>query len=442
MRLMYAVMAALFCCTQSFAGEVRPLTLAGAVMRVVTQGHDLRMADKAIDAAKAQVKMARSPLLPQVSAFAGENFYAYQPAAVNGGQRLNTSEKTFVSMGVDVYQTVFDFGATRIRHKAAAMLAQRASDEAGGIRNQVVLSVIASYINVLQARRLMDVARHELTTLASHMKEVAILYYEGVATRNEILSVRVRFNQARQKLIVARSHEKVVFAGLKQCLSWNDDQPLIVKNTWPVVSSDMLLKDAIAAAMSSRYELHGLDKAVLAADFDEASTAASDKPSLFVRGGYNYADNRYQARDDNWQATVGVKLSVFNGGLTRASVAKARADKGRLMEERRQLEERLRFDVEKAYWEMKNASARMLLNETSVRQADENARVARIRYHEGAGTSVEFLDALVLRTAAETDLGSGVYEYQRAQAMFLYTMGKDLVAIYGQEEDHENLSTR
>ncbi|MBF0330966.1 MAG: TolC family protein [Candidatus Omnitrophica bacterium] len=437
MRYAGRVLGFFIVCVFMHVSDASALTLAEAVARVTAQGHDIRIADKAIDAANAAAGMAHAPLLPQINAMAGQNYYAYQPAAVSGGQKLNTSEKSFASLGVDVYQTLFDFGATRVKLQAAKILADRTLDEAGSIRNQSVLSVIMAYIDVLEARRLMDVAAHELTTLAGHMREVAILYREGAATRSDLLSVRVRFNGARQKVIVARSQEKVSLAKLKETLSWQDGKPLVVEPVPALAQEGVTLSAAIRTAIDLRPELRGLDKAVLAADFDEKSLRAGDKPSLFASGGYSYADNRYQARNDNWHATVGVKLSVFNGGLTRASAAKARADKDQFIEQRRQLEERIRFEVEKAYWEMINAFQRRVLNSTAVAEAQENARVALVRYHEGAGTSVEFLDALVMRTSAEGDLWRGAHEYQRSQARFLYTMGKDLVKAYGQEARHE-----
>jgi outer membrane protein TolC len=437
MRLVQALIITFILCGPTYAATSGVLTLGDAVTRVLSHGHDMRLADRAIDRANAQADMARAPLLPQVSAMAGETYYAYQPAAIAGAQKLNTSEKSFASMSVDVYQTLFDFGATKVKHQAARMLADRALDEASGVRNQAVLGVVAAYIDVLEARRMIDVAVHELVTLAGHMKEIAILYREGVATRNDLLSVRVRFNGARQKLIVARSQEKIAIAGLKELLSWKDGAPLVVEDTLVFEFKDTGLNEAWATAMKLRPELHGLDKAVLAADLDEQAARGSDKPSLFASGGYSYADNRYQARNDNWQATVGVKLSVFNGGLTRASTKKARADKEQSIEQRRKVEEQIRFDVEKAYWEMNNARERMVLSRTAVVQAQENVRVSRIRYHEGAGTSVEFVDALVLRTGAETDLWRSAYACQRSQARFLYAMGRDLVKVYGQEAGHE-----
>jgi outer membrane protein len=411
------------------AAEPVRLTLEQAINRVAGDGRDVRIADKAQDVAEDQASMARAPLLPQVTASAGQTYYAYQPAAVSGGQKMRTSEKAFSSYGVDVYQTLFDFGATRARHQAAKSLADGVLDETVRVKNQSVLNVVLAYFDVLEAGRMIAVAEREIASLARHAKDVTILFREGVATKNDLLSASVRFNAARQKLVASRSQEKISSARIRELLSIQNEEDLLLEDTAVPVRFDITLQQAFASASRCRPELRAMQKSLRAAGFNEQASRSSDKPVIFADGGYSYADNRYQARDDNWHAVLGVKLSIFNGGLTKAEHAHAAHEKEQLIEEEKKLEESIRFEIQKDHWDMNNARQRMTLSRNGAAQADENARVVETRYIEGVGTASDVLEALAMRTSAETDLGRSTYELKRSYARLLYAMGMDVAKI-------------
>jgi outer membrane protein TolC len=65
-----------------------------------------------------------------------------------------------------------------------------------------------------------------------------------------------------------------------------------------------------------------------------------------------------------------------------------------------------------------------------VGQAEENLRINRVRYEEGAGTATEVLDAVTLLTTAETNQHRALYDFRRAEASVFYSTGRDLVEVY------------
>ena len=67
-------------------------------------------------------------------------------------------------------------------------------------------------------------------------------------------------------------------------------------------------------------------------------------------------------------------------------------------------------------------------------QSEENVRVYRIKYNNGAATSTDVLEAITLQTKAETNYYSADYELNRAYAKLMYSIGNDLTAIYKKME--------
>jgi outer membrane protein TolC len=73
----------------------------------------------------------------------------------------------------------------------------------------------------------------------------------------------------------------------------------------------------------------------------------------------------------------------------------------------------------------------MDVTKAAVAQAEENLRLQRLRYKEGVGTATEVLDAVTLMTTAESNSWKSLYGVKRAEAVLLYSMGRDLTGAYG-----------
>jgi outer membrane protein TolC len=410
------------------------LTFREALIRVAEKGHPVRIAQKAAEAAHEDINRARSELMPQVSVNAGRQYYAYQPAARLAGNTVFTSEQDFNFAGIGLRHTLYDFGSNSTNAEAAKKFEDSMGRDTERVRNQSVLEFITVYFDVLESDRLIAVAGQELASLGSHLHDITVLYREGVVTKNDLLTAQVKFGSARQRLVSLKDQRKVSYARLCSLLALGEDVALSLED--PAVRPDARFKldEGVTSAVSARSELLSLDDAIQASEFREKANRLSGYPELFADGGYTYAENRYQDRNDNWTVKVGLKFNVFDGGLVKAETAKEARRKEQLAESRKKTETDIRVEVEKAYWDLKTSAEKIAVSRSSVAQARENLRVSRAQYLEGGATSTAVLDAIALLTGAETDLWRGTYEEKRAWARLLYATGKDLVKSFGTEE--------
>ncbi len=413
------------------------LSFRQALRQIAEKGRAVRIAGGTEEMIRGDAVRARSALLPQVSAQAGRRYYAYQPTAVTGATRLPTSERDFNVVGVAVYQTLYDFGGNVKNLDAAREQEGAARAATSRVRNEALLDLVNAYFDLLEIDRLVAVAVEEMVSLGGHLKDVVVLYREGVVTRNEFLTARVKFAGARQKLMALKNQRKVARAQLGAMLSLKDGVFLSVEDPEVHPDRDLTLAAAQARALAGRKEFREAARALKASELRQGSLRASERPSVFASGGYDYAANRYQARNDNWSGQVGIKLSVFNGGLTKGEIDKECARHAQLEEQQGKLEEDIRVQVERAFWGVHSAAENGRLARTAALQARENYRVNRVRYKEGQATSTEVLDAITLLTGVETDQWRAVYGEKRAWAALLYAMGTDISEGYLKEADHE-----
>ncbi len=427
-KYLWAVFLLFLCAGSAKAGEV--MTLRAAIDRVALDGRQVRIAVDNTVLARDEAEMAGSPLLPQVNAQAGYTAQAYQMASLAGGQKLNTAQKNFDSLGVDVYQTLYDFGADRSNLKAARALVKAFEADEISSKNQSVLNVITAYVDILEAGRMEAAAREELSSLASHSKDVAIFFREGVVTRNEFLAARVQFSFARQQLVTWKDQQKRARAHLAQILSMKSLAIAVVTDVEVNIPQGLTLDSVRGEALEGRPELKKMSHDLSAAGFSEDAVRASKKPTIFADSGYAYTDNRYMSRDDNWYVKLGVKMNIFNGGLTKAEIARAHSRQEMLKEQRAALEEEIGLQTEKGFWDLRDAKALLTSSRSARDQAREDLRVTRTQYKEGSATSSAVLDAITRLARAETGYWHGTYEVKRGYARLLFAMGRDLRENY------------
>jgi outer membrane protein TolC len=90
----------------------------------------------------------------------------------------------------------------------------------------------------------------------------------------------------------------------------------------------------------------------------------------------------------------------------------------------------VRLDVKDAYLNLQSSLQQIEVTKTAVNQAEENLRLQRLRYQEGVGTALEVLDAVTLLTTVQTNTWKALYGFDRAEAMLLFSMGRDLLGMY------------
>lgn len=418
--------------TENYIGA-EMLTLPDGIRQVTENSRLLRISRQDEAIADAEAMSSRSKMLPSLNASIAQTALAFQPAALFGPQQVHMSERNFLSYGLYVQQTLYDFMGTASKYEAGKTLLQAKKLDTMRIRNFAAIEFVLVYIDLLEAEKMLLVAEKEVERLESHLRDAENLYKEGVITRNDLLQAEVRISDARQKRLSAKSLRKITAARLNNTLSKPlnadvqvrelDDLPIA-----PVMSLD--LEKAWEAALKDRVEIMVADETLKALGLETVSKKAEYYPRLFVRGGYDYTENKYQLHEGNWSLTIGMNINLFNGNNTSAELAKIEGQKQKLLQQREKLAEDIKLEVEKYTLESATARERLAVSSRTIQQAEENLRINKMKYEEGVGTATEVLDAVSLMTIAETNYYKSLYDLRKAEAAVLYAMGRQLAEVY------------
>lgn len=406
------------------------ITLGAGLKEATEESRLIKIASYNPEMASTDVSGAFARFLPTVSASAGQTWLAYQPGAVAGTNSFYTAQRSSFSFGVTAQQTLFDFGGRTANYKAAKAALESSRQDLQRIRNLVALDYIATHFNLLEADKLVAVTENELESLLAHVKTAKALYDEGVITKNDLLQANVKLSDTQQRLITVRNQQRLTAAALNTILARPPGALLRAAEVEYDLTTPFSLEQAWTMAAARRLELAIADNEINAADLKAAAKKADYFPTVIAQGGYSFVENRYQLNTDNWSLMLGLNLNLFNGGATKAEVARLLNRRNQLTEQKRKLLDDIRLEVEKWYRDEQNARERVAATKDAIVQADENLRITRVRYQEGVGTATDVLDAITLRTLAETNYHRALYDMRRSHAGLLHAVGEELVTAY------------
>ena len=381
---------------------------------------------------EADTLIARSKMLPEINASGGYTSLAHQPAVIFRPQTVPMSERNFLSYSLNIQQTLYDFQKSASRFEASKKMLNVKKLDAARIRNLVAIDFVLVYLDLLESETMLKVSEKEVERLQSHLRDANSLFEEGVITKNDLLQAEVKISDAKQRLLTLRNLRAVTASHINSILVrplTADVQIEDIKETSPQII-EMDRHKAWEIAEKQRPEIQIIAETMKALDLEKTARKAEYFPRLFLKGGYDFTENRYQVHEGNWSVTLGMGMNLFQGGATKAELMKIDSQRDRLVEEKNKLLDDIRFEVEKYLLDVNTARERVAVTKGAVEQAEENLRINRVKYEAGAGTATEVLDAVTLLSVAETNNYKSVYDLKKAEAAVLYATGIPLAEVY------------
>jgi len=408
------------------------LTLQEGLKIVTEESRVVKIARLAEDMALSDTRMARSAMLPTISASGSHTSMSHPQTAIIMGMEAETAASHYYAYSISIQQILFDFRGNLSRYDASRMMLEAKKHDTNRIRNAMALEFTQTFYDYMESQYLVEAAASEIAQLEAHLQNATRLHASGLITRNDVLQVQVRLSDARQKHLSAQNARSLCASRLNYLLSRpiSADVQAVdpgVKISQPVPCD---IEAAWQEAATLRPELLIVDRTIEAVDYETMMYKSEFLPKLYVRGSNDYMENPYQRYENNWSLMFGVSINLFEGGRTLASVQKSQSQKKQLLEQRARLADEIRLELRQHSLNGQNAYARITASEDATAQAQENLRINKQRYNQGMGTATEVLDAVTLLTQTETNSIHAIYDYRRSEAALHYATGRNLVNIY------------
>jgi outer membrane protein TolC len=114
---------------------------------------------------------------------------------------------------------------------------------------------------------------------------------------------------------------------------------------------------------------------------------------------------------------------LFDTNLTLSKVKQAETEVAQATEKFRQTKDSVSLEVRQAYLSMKEAEKRIETSQVAVAKADEDFKIAQVRYSAGVGTNLDVIDAQLALAQAKTNYIQALYDYNTSKAKLDKAMG-------------------
>jgi outer membrane protein TolC len=130
--------------------------------------------------------------------------------------------------------------------------------------------------------------------------------------------------------------------------------------------------------------------------------------------------------DDTWAAGIQLTMDIWNWGLNSSQTQQAEAQLAQAIDADLLTKESIQIEVMQAYTLMKQASDKIPVTETSIKQAEEQVRTINLRFTNGNAIMTDVLDAETALLLAKMNKVQAIIDLEIAKVKLEKSIGHSL----------------
>ena len=340
---------------------------------------------------------ATGQYVPDVTVGA-DGSYTMNQYALFPDQSFEMKVKNMLLAGVVLQQPLYMGGKIGTAYGMARTAADMARTGIRLSQAEVILGTDEAYTQAVRARELRTVAEAYRDLLAELRKNVEAACRHGLKTRNDVLKVQVKLNEAELAVQKAGNAWSLACMNLCHVIGRPLDTPLDVDASLPADDGAPLPQ---GSDVSRRPETALLEGKVELARRQVRLQQGAALPEVGLFASYDYANGGEMAGKkliDNGAATVGVtfKMPLLTSGENVHKVRAAKAEHQMAQLELSDLTEKMQLELEQARLAASEAQTEVEITRKAVVQAEENLKLSRAQYEAGLEPLSDLLDAQAL----------------------------------------------
>ncbi len=402
-----------------------PLTVEQAVALALQQNPTIVLAGQDVQAAQAQVAIARTNRSPQVNLTLTET-YNPSPQSFNiDGNEVALSQR--FSTNAAVTGSVPVWPHTRWRAPIAAAQANVGATQSTQqrTRQQVAFATRQSFYQVLNAQELLTVAQDAVRVAREQLRLARSTVDAGLAAPLDVFQAQAALSNAEVNAQRAQNAVDLAVAALVTQIGLPAGTPLRVQGPAELPAAAGELAALTQTALAQRPELTQLNfrRAQVRANME--LIRLEKKPLINVQASWNKSlfSDASALGGDGFTVSAAAAVNLFNGGRTNAELDAARIQLAQLDTTARQIELGITLDVRSAWLGLQNALQQLTAAEEGRRAAAEALRIAELRYQNGEGIVLEVEQARLNLTQASTAQAQARYQAQVSAAQLQLAVG-------------------
>ena len=323
--------------------------------------------------------------------------YTLNKYALFPDQKMEYKVKNVFMGGINLTQPIYMGGKVSSAYKMAKTGKEMSILNIALTESDIIVKTEEAYFLAVKAKEMIQVANKYKDLLQELMKNVESAFKHGLKTRNDMMKVQVKLNEADLNITKAENAYRLACMNLCHYIG----KPL--SSSIDVTDANVTDAQANANATSQidithRTEYEILNKKVELAGQQVSLTRSDYLPNVVFMGGFLYANGgevggRKLIDNASAYASIGVSVPLLNFGESTNKVRSAKAKQQIAQLERDDLNEQMMLEQQQALNNLEEAKKEVNLTNSAFDQAEENMRLSKQQYEVGFETLSDYLEA-------------------------------------------------
>ena len=429
--------------TSSISAEEPKLLNLEQSLQIAKQSNlTILAAEQKLKSAEAQISVARSALMPRISANGNYTYFKdVQKSVIQAeggfgfpipGEEMNDmsipsvdneSELIELEFGahhniqgtVSLSQPVFAWGRYYHNYQAAKLGYEAAQKELTAAYEKLRLNVYEAFYRVLITQEFVKVAEQSVELVEKQLGIAQTSLDAGAATNFDVLRAKVQLANAKSQVIRAKNGVKIAKNAYKTLLNLPLADDISVEGSFEIPEVKIKLDELIKQALEKRPEITRSQLNEQAGQKQLSVAKTRNLPDFAFFSNYQISHSeRLTEMNRIWSLGLQINIPIFDGFASRAAVKQSESVLKQLQIGTEQVMSIVETEVRNAYLALLEAKTLIDVQRETVAQAQESVRIATIRFENGMITTVELTD---------TQLALIQSKVNRLQAQHDYVIG-------------------
>jgi len=349
-------------------------------------------------------------LEPLISSLSGKLLPALDQAGNSLVDALRTDTRNVYAGAITLTQPLYMGGKIRAYNKITKYAEELAQEQHHGGMQEVIMSTDQAYWQVISLVNKKKLAEGYLKLLQQLDGDVEKMINEGVATKADGLSVRVKVNEAEMTLTKVEDGLSLSRMLLCQLCGIDLSTPIVLADEQvddlPLIPATTNFE--IETAYANRPEIRSLELAAKIYQQKINVTRSEHLPSVALMGNYmvtnpsvfNSFENKFKGM---WNVGVMVQLPIWHWGEGIYKVKAAKAEARIAQYQLEDAKEKIELQVNQSAFKVNEAAKKLAMAKKNLEKADENLRYATLGFEEGVIAPSNVLEAHTAWLSAQSE---------------------------------------
>lgn len=360
---------------------------------------------------------------------------AYQPYLAEIPDKLKEATEIDIKNlwvgDISFTQPVF-MGGKIVSYNQIAKYAKELAESQKDTKSQEVIYMTdETYWQVVSLANKKKLAESYVELLKTMDDDMEKMIAEGVSTKADGLSVKVKLNEAEVTLTKVENGLRLSRMLLSQICGLPIEDPILLSDeqlSRLIVDNSAEMTANVDEAWNNRSELKSLDYGIRIYKKKEAIALSDALPNVALTANYlvtnpNLFNGFKKDFAGMWTAGVVVKIPLSGWAESSFNRNAARAETVIMKLEQEEAKEKIELEVNQSVYKVNEAKKKLQASTRNMENADENLRTAKFGFEEGVIPSLNLLEAQTAWVSASSELIDSQIEVKLTETYLMKAMG-------------------